>query len=124
MENKSILIVDDDHPIVRMLSRRLKKLGLKISTAENGLVGLKLALELQPDIVLADVRMPVMNGLDMVRELRTKGYDKLIVACTASVRVQDKEMTKKVGFDDFIAKPVSDNFESIILDLLEKNSII
>jgi len=122
MENKSILIVDDDQSIVRMFTRRLKKLGLNIHTAENGLIGLKLALELSPDIILADVRMPVMNGLDMVKELRAKGYNKLIVACTASVRVQDKEMTQKAGFDDFIAKPVESNFEDIIQNLIETHS--
>lgn len=122
MVDKSILIVDDDQSIVRMFTRRLKKLGLNIYTAENGLIGLKLAIELLPDIILADIRMPVMNGLDMVKELRAKGYNKLVVACTASVRVQDKEMTQKAGFDDFIAKPVENNFEDIIQNLIERHS--
>jgi len=123
MENKSILIVDDDHRIVRMYTRRLKKLGLNIHTAQNGLIGLQLAMELQPNIVLADIRMPVMNGLEMVKELRGKGYAKLVVACTASVRVKDKELTQKAGFDDFIAKPVGSDFETIIQTLIEKYSI-
>lgn len=122
MENKSILIVDDDQPIIRMFTRRLKKLGLTIHTAENGLVGLQIATELKPDIVLADIRMPVMNGLEMVKKLRSNGYSKLIVACTASVRVQDKEITIKAGFDDFIAKPVGGDFEKTIQGFIEKTA--
>jgi len=58
MESTTILIVDDDKRIIRMLTRRLKKLGLIIHSAANGNIGLELALELQPDMVLADIRMP------------------------------------------------------------------
>jgi len=120
MTNKSILVVDDDERIVRMLVRRLKKVGFEIHTASNGKIGIELANEVLPDIILADIRMPVMNGLEMVRMLRTQGYSKLIVACTASVRVQDEEITLNAGFDDFIAKPVGEDFEKIIQDLLNK----
>jgi len=56
----------------------------------------------------------------MVKILREKGYKKLIVACTASVRVQDEELTQQAGFDYFIAKPVGDDFEELILKLLKK----
>jgi len=120
MKNKSILIVDDDERIVRMLVRRLKKLGLEILTATNGKIGLELAIKLQPDMLLADIRMPIMNGLEMVEILRSKGYSKLIVACTASVRIQDKEITLNSGFDEFIPKPVGIDFEKTIELLLEK----
>jgi len=64
MESTTILIVDDDKRIMRMLIRRLKKLGLSIHSAANGNIGLEMALELQPDMVLADIRMPEMNGLE------------------------------------------------------------
>lgn len=120
MESTTILIVDDDKRIIRMLTRRLKKLGLIIHSAANGNIGLELALELQPDMVLADIRMPEMNGLEMVKILRKKGYKKLIVACTASVRMEDEKLTQKAGFDYFIAKPVGDDFEEIIQKLLKK----
>ncbi len=121
MENKSILIVDDDERILRMFKRRLKKIGLVIHTAANGQIGLDLATELQPDIMLVDLRMPVMDGLEMVKALRSNGYSKLIVACTASVRIQDKKITQEAGFDHFIEKPVGSDFEKIIQVFLEEN---
>jgi len=120
MENKVVLIVDDDERIVRMFRRRLKKIGLNIHTAANGKLGVKIATELQPDMILMDIRMPVMDGYEMVSTLRAEGYDKLIVACTASVRAQDSEMTIKAGCDYFMAKPVGNDFEDTIQKLLQE----
>jgi len=122
MENKVILIVDDDERIVRMFIRRLKKISSAIHSAANGKLGLERARSLQPDIILMDIRMPVMDGYEMVKTLRAEGYKKLIVACTASVHAQDTEMTLIAGCDHFIAKPVGTDFEDIIKELLEKYS--
>ncbi len=120
MENKVILIVDDDERIVRMFRRRLKKIGLDIHAAANGKLGLEMATELQPDMILMDIRMPVMDGYEMVGLLRETGYDRLIVACTASVRAEDTESTIKAGCDYFIAKPVGNDFEEIVQKLLKE----
>jgi len=120
MENKVILIVDDDERIVRMFTRRLKKIGLSIRSTINGKLGLEMATELQPDMILVDIRMPVMDGYEMVSTLREEGYQKLIVACTASVRAEDTETTLKVGCDYFIAKPVGNDFEDTIQKLLRE----
>jgi len=120
MENKVILIVDDDERIVRMFRRRLKKIGLDIHTAVNGKLGLEMATQLQPDMILMDIRMPVMDGYEMVNTLRTEGYQKLIVACTASVHAQDSEATMIAGCDYFIAKPVGHDFEEVVQKLLKE----
>lgn len=120
MESKVILIVDDDERIARMFRRRLKKIGLVIHTAENGKLGLEMATELQPDMVLMDIRMPVMDGYEMVKTLRSRGYQKLIIACTASVRAQDSEKTLIAGCDYFMPKPVGVDFEDIIQKLLKE----
>ncbi len=120
MENKTILIVDDDERIVRMFRRRLKKNGLVIHTAENGKLGLEMATESQPDMILMDIRMPVMDGYEMVKTLRAQGYQKLIIACTASVRAQDSERTIVAGCDYFLPKPVGTDFEDIIQKLLKE----
>lgn len=120
MKNNTILIIDDDKNILKMLIRRLKKTGIEIHTAVNGKIEKKLAIELQPDIVLADIRMPVMSGLEMIKSLRQEGYQKLVVACTASVRLKDEKNTIDAGFDYFIPKPIGDDFEEIIETLLNK----
>jgi len=78
-----------------------------------------MATKLQPDMILMDIRMPVMDGYEMVSTLREEGYKKLIVACTASVRAQDAERTIKAGCDYFIAKPVGNDFENTVQELLQ-----
>lgn len=118
-DHNTILIVDDDERIVRMFKRRLKKLGYDIHVAVNGVQGYDLAMSIQPDMVLTDIQMPIMDGYEMVRKLRKNGYDKLIVACTASVRAQDTESTFEAGCDFFIAKPVGLSFEDTIENLLK-----
>ncbi len=122
MNNKVVLIVDDDEKIVRMLVRRLKKLKLTIYVASDGQEGLGKTLNLQPDMVLMDIRMPVMDGHEMVRKLRELNYNKLVVACTASVRAQDSESTIAAGCDYFIPKPIGKDFEEIILKLLDEHA--
>ncbi len=118
MKDKTILIVDDDEKIVRMLIRRLKKIGVTIHTAPNGKIGIEKAWDLMPDLILMDIQMPVMDGYTMVKTLRANGYKKLVVACTASVRAKDTQETIAAGCDYFIAKPVGLDFESKIIELL------
>lgn len=121
MKNKTILIVDDDAKIARMFKRRLKKLACEIHVADNGQIGLDMALKLNPDLIIMDIQMPVMDGYTLVRTLRAKNYKGLITACTASVRAQDTEQTYEAGCDFFIAKPIDLQFEKTIEDLLNGN---
>ena len=116
--NKTILIVDDDLGVVKMLIRRLKKMAVSIHTAENGQIGFDKAIELKPDLILLDIQMPIMDGYTTVVKLREVGYTGLIVACTASVRAQDTKKAIEKGCDYFIAKPISRDFEETIQKLL------
>jgi CheY-like chemotaxis protein len=113
-----ILIVDDDRKIIRMLTRRLKKAGYTIHTAENGQIGVEKAVELTPDLILMDMHMPVMNGYEATQTLRQQGFTGLIVAITASAMADDTQKSIQAGCDYFIAKPIDTEFEVRIKELL------
>lgn len=117
----TILLVDDDEKIKRMLTRRLKKAGYEIHTAENGQIALEKLLELQPNLTLMDMHMPIMNGYEAASILREKGYNGVIIALTASAMADDVHKSLKVGCDYFISKPIGVDFEQKIRDILEEH---
>jgi len=116
--SKKILIVDDHPDIVKMLVRKLRKIGWEYETAENGEIGVQKALELQPDLILMDMQMPVMDGREAVRRLRKKGFTGKISALTASVLNQELEQLIKDGFDYYITKPIDKSFISQLKEIL------
>ncbi len=77
IENKKkVLVVDDDENLRLVLGDKLKISGFEAHEAKNGEEGLKMALEKHPDIILLDVMMPIMNGLDMLKKLREDDWGK------------------------------------------------
>lgn len=73
---KKILIVEDEIAYQELLYEQLTLEGYDVMKANNGKVGLRLAKQLRPDLILSDIRMPIMDGLTMVRELRKDTYGK------------------------------------------------
>ena len=120
--NKTILLVEDDKAIVRMLARRLKKAGYNLYVAENGQSGHLQILSICPDLVLMDLHMPVMDGIEATRKLRADGYTGLICALTASATGDDIKKSMQAGCDYFIAKPIGIDFEDCIQDMLGETS--
>jgi len=117
-----ILLVDDDLIIRKMIGMRLKRRGHKIHTADNGFEGVIKAIELQPDLVLMDMHMPVMNGHDAVRMLRKRGYSGMIIAVTASAMPHEIDQASNSGCNQIISKPLTPEFEDQIQQVL--NTII
>ncbi len=113
-----ILLVEDDEFISRMLTLRLTSQGHEIELATNGQEAVTMALACNYDLVLMDMHMPVMDGHQATRELRNKGYTGLIVAVTASVMSADSDKAIKSGCDDYISKPIGDDFEERIAALV------
>ena len=72
MRNKKILIVDDEQDILEFLSYNFKKEGFEVATSLNGKDGLKKAEQILPDAIIADIRMPEMDGIEMCRQIRKK----------------------------------------------------
>ena len=117
-----ILIIEDEPNITKMLMRRLKKVGYSIEAAENGKIGVEKALQLNPDLILMDMHMPIMDGYTAAHTLRQQGYKGLISALTASAMVEITNKSIDAGCDTFISKPIGPDFEDKIKLLLTQNS--
>lgn len=113
-----ILIVDDNDDIRKMLKRKFKKTGWEIMEAVNGREGVDRAFEHQPDLILLDMHMPVMDGREAAAYLRENGYTGKIAALTASVMRSDTDEAIKYGCDHFIAKPITKTFIDQIKEIL------
>ena len=103
---KKILIVDDEPQIVEICRDYLKAAGYETITASNGMQGLSLARREKPDLVVLDLMMPEMDGLDFTREIRRES-DVPIIMLTARVEETDKLIGLELGADYYITKPFS-----------------
>ncbi|MEH1837669.1 MAG: ATP-binding protein [Nostoc sp.] len=107
-----ILIVDDRWENRSVIINLLEPVGFKVVEAENGKDGLKKAQEFQPDLIITDLAMPIMNGLEMTQHLRAQSefQDTVIIASSASVFSLNRQQSQEAGCNDFLPKPVQ-NFE-------------
>jgi DNA-binding response OmpR family regulator len=103
---KKILVVDDEPKIVEICRDYLKAAGFDVVTAGDGISGLAAARREKPDLVVLDLMMPGMDGLDVCRALRREG-DVPIIMLTARVEESDKLIGLELGADDYITKPFS-----------------
>jgi DNA-binding response OmpR family regulator len=105
MKNK-ILLIDDDPTLLDLLSQFLQESGYEIFSAANGTLGLKLAYNERPDLVLLDVMMPGMDGWEICARLREM-TEVPIVMVTAKSSEADKLRGFRLGIDDYVTKPFS-----------------
>ena len=107
-EDNSILIVNDEPDQLTLMGSLLRKAGYSVLTAEDGLEGLSLARRDQPDLVISDVSMPRMNGLEFCREIRADAGLKTVPILLVSARQRDTESAVaglKAGADDYLEIP-------------------
>ena len=109
MADEKVLIVDDEEHIVELLQFNLVNAGYKVITANNGLEALKKVKENKPDLLLLDLMLPGMDGLDVCKEIkRDKETSKTsIIMLTAKSEELDKILGLELGADDYITKPFS-----------------
>ena len=100
-----ILIIEDEPDIVRGLELNLKAEGYTVTSAATGPEGLQLALRETPDLVLLDIMLPGMSGLDVCRELRKNHFDQPIIMLTARSAEVDRVVGLEIGADDYVTKP-------------------
>ncbi len=104
-----VLLIDDDTELVRSLRLVLLQDGYEVLTAHNGLEGLQTAHQMQPDLIVLDVNMPWMDGLEVCRRLRLDGGPKLrqcpILFLTSRDSVDDRVAGLDEGADDYLGKP-------------------
>jgi DNA-binding response OmpR family regulator len=101
-----VLAVDDEAGILRLMKLELTGQGFRVITAANGEEALKLVEEQRPDVVLLDVIMPEMTGLEVMRRIREQ-MNVPIIMVTAKDSDQDKVRGLEMGADDYIVKPFS-----------------
>ncbi len=108
MEEKKILVVDDEPDILEILAYNLRKEGFQVTTANNGEEGLKKAAEVKPDLIILDIMMPQMDGVEVCRHIRSrKEFDNTLIAfLTAREEDYSQIAALDVGGDDYITKPI------------------
>ncbi len=104
LEHKHILVVDDESQITRVLRTSLSSHGYDIRVANDGETALEIMKDWTPDLVITDLAMPNMDGLELCRRLRTKTQIPIIVL---SVRGEERTKVKALdaGADDYVTKP-------------------
>jgi two-component system, cell cycle response regulator DivK len=104
--NASILVVEDNPDSRDALRALLEAYGFQVLEAEDGELGLETAVRSRPDLILMDIMMPVMDGLEATRKLRSdEQFDRIpIIALTAMAGSQEPAM--RAGCDDYLSKPI------------------
>ena len=104
-----ILIVEDNEKNMKLVRDILQAKGYETMEAVNAEDGIKLALERVPDLVLMDIQLPGMNGMEALKVLRAEQTTAHVpvVAITASVMTQDRQQIMDTGFNGFIEKPIN-----------------
>ena len=103
---KTILVVDDEERITDLLRAYLEQAGYRVLTAGNGRSGLDLARADKPDLMVLDLMMPEMDGVECLRLLRAEQTTPIILL-TARVEDEDKVLGLELGADDYVTKPFS-----------------
>jgi DNA-binding response OmpR family regulator len=104
---RKILVVEDEPAILAGIKDNLELEEYEVVTASDGAEGLKLALATDPDVVLLDVMMPKMSGIDVLRKLREHRIRGAVILLTAKSGEEDKVRGLKLGADDYVTKPFS-----------------
>jgi len=114
-----VLVVEDDHVNQTIVCSMLHQAGYRTSVAFDGASALQLLERQRFDLVLMDIQMPVLDGLEATRLLRAAGYARPIVALTANVMASDVQQYRKAGCDDVLAKPIErERFFAVIAERL------
>ena len=123
---KRILLVDDDPQSLELLSALLDAAGFQVTRAENALAAICAVVRAVPDLVLADIRMPIVDGKDLVRELRSHRdtQDVPVVALTGYDSPEMKKSALAAGYNAYMTKPIHPGrFEIEIRKILRKHEL-
>ncbi len=104
---KKVLIIEDEPEMVRGLRHNFEFEGYQVFVARDGEAAINETLHSSPDIILLDVMLPKLSGLDVCRDLRAKGITNPIIMLTARGQETDKIVGLEVGADDYVTKPFS-----------------
>ena len=106
MAGAKVLVIDDDESIVDLLRTYLGQEGFQVDVARDGIAGLAKVRRVQPDVVVLDIMLPGLDGLEVLRRLRSES-SAYVVMLTAKTEETDKIVGLSVGADDYVTKPFS-----------------
>lgn len=109
MASETVLLIEDDDAIVSGLELNLSLEGYAVMSAGDGETGFRLACERQPDLVVLDIMLPGMNGLEVLRRLRELNPDTPVLILSARGEEADRVLGLQLGADDYMGKPFSIN---------------
>ena len=107
-----ILVIEDDPTVGEFVKRGLEEQRWQVDLVANGLTGEQMAVSQPYDLVVLDMRLPGKNGLDVLRTLRSRGFERPILVLTAQDAVDAKVETLRAGADDYVTKPFA--FEELL----------
>ena len=120
-----ILVVEDEQEIAKILKIELEYEGYEVLMAHDGKLGLQLALTEKLDLILLDVMLPEINGLELLRKLRKENHLLPIILLTARNMTMDKVTGLDLGANDYITKPFEmDELLARVRSCLRQNSIV
>jgi DNA-binding NtrC family response regulator len=124
MPAEKIMIIDDERLVRWSLRQKCEEWGYQVIEAESGVPGLKLAHQESPDLVLLDVRMPDITGIEVLDQLKKNGDARAVIMITADPQLDDVKSALKLGAYDFVGKPVDfDELRVTIKNALEATSL-
>ncbi len=124
MASEKVLIVDDEKLVRWSLRQKCEEWGYLVSEAETGADGLRLARNESPDLVLLDVRLTDMNGLQVLQRLKQAGDARAVIMITADPQLEDVKLALKQGAYDFIGKPIDyDELRVAVKNALEATQL-
>ena len=112
---KKLLIIDDERPILEVMEIFLTRKGYEVRTAENGKKGLEIFEQESLNLVITDIKMPVMEGLEVLKRIKTMDNDAEVIVVTGYGDMDSATAALKYGASDFINKPIQ--FEALVLAL-------
>ena len=112
---KSILLVDDEEGIRKVLGIALSDMGYHVRTAENGVEALRIFKDERPPIVLTDIKMPEMDGIELLRRLKKVNPDTEVIMITGHGDMDLAIKSVKYEATDFVTKPINDEVLEIAL---------
>jgi CheY-like chemotaxis protein len=120
-KGKTILIVEDDDPSFLYISVLFKNQNADIIRSNDGLDAFFICMTSSPDLVIMDIRLPILNGVDTIRLIKKYHPHIPIISITASVMIEEQKNCTKAGSDAFIAKPVLPNDIMPVVDYFLMN---
>ena len=119
-----ILVVDDDPDILRLLRQRLEQLGYAVSTAATGMEALGMLAGEHPDVILLDLRLPRLSGLDVLKEVKQTAPELTVIVMTAYATVEKAVEAMKEGAYDFLTKPLTPgHLELVVQKAFERQAL-